>query len=83
MSITKDCDCFDEPDMPSIVGDIGILASTDPVALDKASVDLVERTAAKKLGELIGNDQLDARHQIEHGQKIGLGSARYELIEVS
>jgi len=83
MSITKDCDCFDEPDMPSIVGDIGILASTDPVALDKASVDLVERTAAKKLGELIGNDQLDARHQIEHAQKIGLGSARYELIEVS
>jgi len=82
ISITKDCDCFDTPDMPNVVDDIGILASTDPVAVDKAGIDLVEAAAGKKLGALIGNPRLDARHQIEHAQKIGLGSQNYELIEV-
>ena len=82
LSITKDCDCFDDPDMPNIVADIGILASTDPVAVDKAALDLVEAGAGKTLGRLIGNARLDARHQIEHARKIGLGSVNYDLIEV-
>jgi len=82
LAITKDCDCFDSPDMPSIVDDIGILASTDPVAVDKAALDLVEQAAGRKLGPLIGNDKLDAAHQIEHAQRLGLGSARYELVDV-
>ena len=82
LSITKDCDCFDKPDMPNLVDDIGILASTDPVAVDQAAIDLLEGAAGKKLGPLIGNAQLDARHQIEHAQKIGLGSAKYELIKI-
>jgi len=81
LSITKDCDCFSKADMPTIVDDIGILASTDPVAVDEASINLVEGTAGKKLGRLLGNDKLDARHQIEHAEKIGLGSAKYEIIE--
>lgn len=82
ISITKDCDCFSEANMPNIVDDIGILASTNPVAIDKASINLVEGTAGKKLGRLLGNDKLDARHQIEHAEKIGLGSAKYEIIKV-
>lgn len=45
MSVTKDCDCFDTPNMPKMVDDIGIIASTDPVAVDKASLDLVEEKA--------------------------------------
>ncbi len=83
LSMTKDCDCFDKADMPTIVGDIGIVASTDPVAVDKAAIDMVETCAGRKLPELIGNSELDWHHQIEHAVKIGLGRADYECIEVS
>jgi uncharacterized Fe-S center protein len=83
MSVTKDCDCFDKPDMDRIVDDIGIAASMDPVALDKATLDLTENKAGKKLANLIGNDKLDPRYQIEHAERIGLGSSSYELIEIN
>jgi uncharacterized Fe-S center protein len=82
LSITKDCDCFGSPDMDKIVGDIGIIASTDPVAVDKAALDLVEKESGKKLTELLGNAKLDTNCQIEHGENIGLGSSNYELIEI-
>ena len=83
ISVTKDCDCFGSPNMHKIIDDIGIVASTDPVAVDKATVDLVETKAGKKLSALLGNDKLDPRCQIEHAERIGLGSAKYKLVEVS
>jgi uncharacterized Fe-S center protein len=83
LSMTKDCDCFDKANMPTMVGDIGIMASADPVAVDRAAIDMVENRAGRRLPELIGNSNLDWRHQIEHAVKIGLGSADYECIEVS
>jgi len=81
ISVTKDCDCFDTPDMARIVDDIGILASTDPVAVDKAALDLVEAAAGKKLPKLLGNPKLDPRYQLEHAEHIGLGSLDYKLID--
>jgi len=68
--------------MDKIVDDIGIAASTDPVAVDKATLDLVENKAGRKLAELLKNNKLDPRYQIEHAERIGLGSSSYELIEV-
>lgn len=82
LSITKDCDCCDTPNMRKIVKDIGIIASTDPVAVDKAALDLVESKSGKKLAELLGNTKIDTNCQIEHGESIGLGSSDYELIEI-
>jgi len=82
VSVTKDCDCFGVPNMPRIVGDIGIVASTDPVAVDKAALELVETKSGKKLAELLENEELDPRYQLEHGELIGLGSSDYELMEV-
>jgi uncharacterized Fe-S center protein len=82
MSVTKDCDCFGQADMPTIVPDIGILASTDPVAVDKAAIDLVEAAGGKKLSQLTGYTRLDWRYQIEHGVMIGLGSSEYALTEI-
>jgi uncharacterized Fe-S center protein len=82
MSVTKDCDCFDTPDLRKIVDDIGIAASTDPVAVDKAALDLVENKAGRRLQELIENEELDPTFQIKHAEKIGLGSSDYELIEI-
>ena len=49
LSMTKDCDCFDQANMPTMVQDIGILASTDPVAVDQAAIDLVETRGGRKL----------------------------------
>jgi hypothetical protein len=82
LSMTKDCDCFDTPNMRKMVDDIGIAASADPVAVDAASLDLVESKAGRKLSQLIKNEGLDPRCQIEHAERIGLGSSSYELVEV-
>ena len=68
--------------MKIIVEDIGIVASTDPVAVDKASLDLVENKTGRTLQELIGNTALDPSYQIRHAESLGLGSSEYELIEV-
>lgn len=83
LSVTRDCDCLGEADLPKIVDDIGILASTDPVAVDKAAIDLVETRGGQGVPALIGNKKLDWHHQIEHAVKIGLGNAEYELVEVN
>jgi len=81
IKITKDCDCMAQ-DQARIVDDIGILASKDPVAIDKATADLV-------IGRSKGRDvfragyDIDWAGQLRHGVKIGLGSMDYELIELS
>ncbi len=82
ISITKDCDCMGNPDH-NIVKDIGILGSTDPVAVDAASIDLMEKTAGKPLDKISEYPNLNGKWQIEHAEKIGLGSRKYELIEIS
>lgn len=82
ISVTRDCDCFGTVDMPAIVDDIGILASSDPVAVDKAAMDMIEQQGGAKLAKLVKYEQLDPRHQFEHAEKIGLGSTAYELINV-
>lgn len=73
--ITRDCDCM--KGFNQIIPDIGILLSTDPVALDAASLDLVEKTSGKKLGELTSYGS--GRFQIEYAAEIGLGNPEYRL----
>ena len=82
LSVTQDCDCFETPNMRTIVDDIGIAASVDPVAVDKAALDLVENTAGRKLQKLLKNKNLNPGCQIQHAERIGLGSSNYELIEI-
>jgi len=77
LQITKDCDCMAK-DQPEIVEDIGILSSADPVALDKASVDLV--SGGRKRDVLRLGYDLDWSVQLRHGQAVGLGSLEYELV---
>jgi uncharacterized Fe-S center protein len=83
LSVTQDCDCFETPNMHTIVDDIGIAASTDPVAVDKASLDLVENTGGRKLQNLLKKMYLKPGCQIEHAERIGLGSSDYEIIEIN
>jgi uncharacterized Fe-S center protein len=78
--VTKDCDCMAKDD-PPIVGDIGILASLDPVAVDKASADLVIERNRGKDAFRAGYD-LDWSVQLSHAEKLGLGRTAYDLVEV-
>ena len=77
--ITKDCDCLANA-YHEIVPDIGVLVSTDPVALDAASLDLVEQRAGKPLGKLAFD--IPCREQLEHARAIGFGSTEYNLQEL-
>ena len=65
------------------MGDIGILASLDPVALDKACVDMVR--ASKDHGKIHLIERIDSRHgmhTLDYGEKIGLGSQEYRLVRL-
>jgi uncharacterized Fe-S center protein len=79
IKVTKDCDCMAQ-DQQAAVEDIGILGSLDPVALDQASVDLVNKRGGKDI--LRAGYDLDWSVQLSHGNKIGLGSRDYELIKL-
>jgi uncharacterized Fe-S center protein len=77
-NLSVDCDCSGNPAKPTMA-DIGILASLDPVALDKACVDLAY--AAKDGKDII--ERIESRNgllTIDHAEKIGLGSKTYRLI---
>jgi len=77
--MTRDCDCLAK-DQPEITADVGIAASLDPVALDKASADLVNKSAGRDV--LRAGYDLDWSLQLKHGAEIGLGSLDYELSEM-
>ncbi len=77
LKITKNCDCMSKQ-QPNIVDDIGIIGSTDPVALDQASADLVIRKAGRDV--MKDGYDVDWSIQLEHGEKIGLGTRQYQLI---
>ena len=79
-NISIDCDCNGYPKAPDM-HDIGILASLDPVALDKACVDLVY--AAEDGKSVI--QRIESRngvHTLDYGEQIGLGSKTYTLVSI-
>ncbi|MBI5485090.1 MAG: DUF362 domain-containing protein [Deltaproteobacteria bacterium] len=93
IQVSSVCDCHGHSDAP-IVNDIGLCAATDPVAIDQACADLVNGArgnegSALKSGFEAGGDkfrgvwpEIPWEVQLEHGEKIGLGSRQYELVRV-
>jgi len=91
--ITPACDCNPFSETP-IVNDIGILASEDPVAIDQASVDLVNQEEGNKASKFqknreaggdkfrAVNPEVDWTIQLAYGEEIGLGTRSYELVRV-
>jgi uncharacterized Fe-S center protein len=91
--ISPACDCYGHSDTP-IVNDIGILSSEDPVAIDQASVDLVNEQAGNRSSILSKNwgpgedkfravyPEVDWNIQLAYGEEIGLGTRNYELIKI-
>jgi len=96
MDVSPNCDCWGYNDA-ALVPNIGIMASFDPVALDKASADLVTASAANintalntnNFGDLQNTDKFklihpntDCEEGLRHAESIGLGTMEYELITV-
>ncbi len=93
LQISPACDCYGYSDTP-IVQDIGILSSEDPVAIDQASVDLVNREAGNQASKLPKNwepggdkfralyPEVDWSIQLSYAEEIGLGTRHYELIKI-
>jgi len=78
--MTKDCDCISQKQTP-FIDDIGILAGFDPVAIDQATLDLTSLHNKQNIGKL-SFPHLDPQIQLEHAEKIGLGSRKYDLVEI-
>jgi hypothetical protein len=90
--VSPACDCYGHNDLP-IVGDLGILASRDPVAIDQACVDMVNKSRGLPGSALknksAGTDkfkdiypQVDWPIQLEYAAQLGLGAREYELVKV-
>lgn len=93
VDVSPNCDCHSENDIP-IVPNVGMFASFDPVALDCACADAVNRQPVISGSQLDCMPKIKADHFInsapetnwhscvEHAEKIGIGSQEYELIEI-
>ncbi|MBO7663878.1 MAG: ferredoxin, partial [Clostridia bacterium] len=76
--LSIDCDCDPNPHEPDM-HDIGILVSTDPLAIDQAAIDLVY--AMPDSGSLIRRiESLNGLHTLDAAEAIGLGSRTYQLV---
>lgn len=81
-NMSVDCDCCAKAEEPCIK-DIGILSSTDPVALDKACVDMVYNSLDKGKSHLIERiESKNGIHTIEASSDLNIGSREYELINI-
>ena len=90
-AVTPDSDCFSFSDAP-IVPDIGVLASTDIVAIEQAAFDLITQAqglgGSRGEGLASGEDKfvaitgVDGTHAITYAESMGLGTTRYELVRV-
>ncbi len=90
--VSPACDCYGHSDAP-IVGDVGMLCAADPVAIDQASVDLVNAQpglvgSALKTHLAPGEDKFRAVYekvdwsvQLRHGEALGLGTREYRLVD--
>jgi len=91
--ISPACDCYGYSDTP-IVNDIGILSSEDPVAIDQASVNLVNGETGNRSSKLPKNwesgedkfraiyPEVDWNIQLAYAEEIGMGTREYELIKI-
>ncbi len=82
-NMSVDCDCCNVAEDPCMK-DIGILASTDPVAIDQACIDLVKSSDDPGRDHLL--ERINSRHgthTIDAAEELGIGTKEYELIEVA
>ena len=88
VDVSPNCDCEGSNDLP-IVSNIGFLASFDPVSLDMASADMVNKMPMINNYESHAHDHFRSIHPntswescLDHAEKIGIGTKEYELITI-
>ena len=80
MDITPVCDCYPYSGN-AVAKDVGIMISRDPIAIDYASYQMINKISGRKVFEET-HSQINPLTQLIHGAKLGLGSMEYNLIEV-
>ena len=81
-NLSVDCDCDSHPEAPCMA-DIGILASTDPVAVDQACIDKIWSSTDKGRDHFIARvERQNGRHILPYAESLGLGSREYELVSL-
>lgn len=81
-NLSVDCDCDGDPAAPKMA-DLGILASLDPVALDRACVDMVVNSDDPGKADLIERmESRHATHLLDYAEQLGLGSQKYKIVEL-
>ena len=81
-NLSVDCDCVATPADPQM-GDLGIFASLDPVALDRACIDAVRDSSDHGKIHLIERiDSKHGMHNLEYAEQLGLGNQKYELVKL-
>lgn len=79
-NLSVDCDCIAHPADPTMK-DIGVFASTDPLAIDQACIDAVDRAADNK--DLVARiKRQTGRNILKYAEDAGIGSRKYELIDL-
>ena len=81
-NLSIDCDCDSDPEAPCMA-DIGIVASVDPVAADRAALDLIYKSADPGREHFL--ERVETRHgahTIEHAVTLGLGTTFYEFVDI-
>lgn len=82
-NLSVDCDCVANPETVHME-DIGILASLDPVALDRACVDMVYNSSDTGKSHLIERmESRNATHILDYAEQLGLGTQKYKIVEVT
>lgn len=81
-NLSIDCDCNFSAAAPKM-DDIGIVASLDPVAIDRASVDLIYAAPEDQRKDLVSRiENLNGTHLLDYAEELGLGSQKYELVNI-
>lgn len=81
-NLSVDCDCCYIAEDPCMA-DIGILAGTDPVAIDKACIDLVYHSKDKERDHFVERvESRNGTHTIDTAAELGVGTKNYELISI-
>ncbi|MCM8766147.1 MAG: DUF362 domain-containing protein [Candidatus Omnitrophica bacterium] len=81
LQITKECDCLAKSE-PPVIPDMGIFVSLDPVAIDKAGVDMISKKVGRDIFKVLHAQSADVDRQLNYAQEMGLGSLDYQLIKI-
>jgi uncharacterized Fe-S center protein len=81
VKISKDCDCMTQPS-PVKVPDVGVIAGFAPLAVEQATLDLIEQHSGRGLCDRYW-PEIDPTLVLEHGQRLGLGTRTYKIRKVA